>query len=102
MFKPIWDTRTHYCTNCCAGLGNEIDVWFFSHIKGKGAHNELRLDPNNVQLDCRSCHTAYGDQGKEAYLKRKNFYFELVKDNEDFDINSIIKQRNRNPIYKSI
>ena len=72
LFKEIWSKRPHFCVNCNAFLGSEPRTYFFSHIKGKGAHPELRLVESNIQLLCLVCHNLY-DQGlREEYNNRNN------------------------------
>lgn len=56
LFLKIWSQRPHYCVKCGKWLGDEPKAVFFSHIKSKGAHPELRLDPNNIELLCSDCH----------------------------------------------
>lgn len=74
VFREIWETRPHVCTNCKAYLGSEAKAIFFSHIKRKSQYPKLRLDPNNIELHCAECHIAR-DQGTEAkYLSRKDIY----------------------------
>lgn len=70
LFAAIWAVRPHVCTNCQAPLGNEMKTFFFSHIKSKGAHPELRLKPSNIQLLCQECHHAYDFQGQEKFKER--------------------------------
>ena len=72
LFLEIWEESEHICTNCKIELGYEPRVHYFSHIKSKGAHPELRLDKDNIQLLCMDCHYAYDFQGKEKFdsLKR--------------------------------
>lgn len=71
LFAKIWEERSHYCENCGAFLGDEARVHFFSHIKSKASHPELRLDPSNIELLCMACHHARDFQGEDAFLKRK-------------------------------
>lgn len=56
LFLKIWEEREHYCQHCGKYLGEEPKSFYFSHIKGKGAYPELRLDPNNIELLCYECH----------------------------------------------
>jgi len=72
LFRAIWGERPHICTNCKVPLGEEAKVFFFSHIKGKGAHPELRLDKENIQLLCWQCHTEYDHGSREKYENRKD------------------------------
>jgi|688.fasta_scaffold410246_2 5-methylcytosine-specific restriction endonuclease McrA len=71
MFLEIWSERAHICTNCQKTLGAEPYTFFFSHIKSKGAHPELRLDKSNIQLLCFDCHKEYDQGTKERFEKLK-------------------------------
>lgn len=68
LFLEIWEERPHYCTNkdCQEYLGEEPLTHYFAHLKSKGAHNELRLDKDNIALLCFDCHYIYdnGDRSK--------------------------------------
>lgn len=59
LFLEIWRERPHYCNKCGTYLGNTPKVHYFSHIKSKGAHPELRLDKNNIEILCLKCHQEY-------------------------------------------
>lgn len=59
LFLKIWNQRLHICNKCGKLLGDEPKPVFFSHIKSKGAHPELRLDPDNIELLCEDCHHRY-------------------------------------------
>lgn len=67
LFLKIWEERSHYCQHCGMYLGEEPKSFYFSHIKGKGAYPELRLDPNNIELLCYECHHKwdFGDEKKK-------------------------------------
>ncbi len=71
LFLALWKIRNHTCDNCLTYLGDEPCAQFFSHILGKGAHPELRLDPRNIQILCNDCHYAYDFQGKKAFEDRR-------------------------------
>lgn len=59
LFLKIWEEREHICIHCNRHLGDEPNVFYFSHIKSKGAYPELRLDPDNIELLCIECHQTY-------------------------------------------
>lgn len=59
LFLEIWEERPHFCVKCGLFLGSEPKVFYFSHIKSKGAHPELRLDKKNIELLCYDCHYAW-------------------------------------------
>ena len=71
VFLRIWEERQHICINCQTHLGNEPRAHYFSHIKPKSTHSELRLNPDNIQLLCFDCHQAHDQQGQDAFNKRK-------------------------------
>jgi len=72
MFLEIWQEREHRCEHCKMWLGDFPKAFMFSHRKGKGAHPELRLDKDNIDLFCWDCHYAYDHQGKEKFNQRKD------------------------------
>lgn len=70
LFAEIWAERPHVCVNCKVQLGTEARVHYFSHIKPKSTHPELRLNKDNIQILCMDCHNAYDFQGKKNFEKR--------------------------------
>lgn len=70
MFKEIWEEREHICNKCDIPLGDVLKIVFFSHIKSKGAHPELRLVKTNIELLCPDCHHIW-DHGDRNKLKTK-------------------------------
>lgn len=73
MFLEIWEEREHFCTNpdCRKFLGHEPKTYFFSHIKPKSTHPELRLEKSNIRLLCFDCHFAVDHQGKKIRDEEK-------------------------------
>ena len=73
MFLEIWSEREHYCANteCRKFLGAIPMPIFFSHRKSKGAYPELRLDKNNIDLLCPTCHYEW-DFGNRKNIKLKD------------------------------
>lgn len=71
VFLEIWDKRPHFCEHCGDYLGEEPNAFFFSHVKPKSTHPELRLEPENIKLHCTDCHYAKDHQTKEQYEARK-------------------------------
>ena len=55
-FLEIWEERPHKCVKCNEPLGDEPLAQFFSHIKPKSTHSELRLVKSNIELLCFKCH----------------------------------------------
>lgn len=78
VFLEIWNERPHVCSNCQAPLGDEPKTFMFSHNKGKGAHDELRLVKSNIDLHCWDCHDARDCRGKDAYNARKNLFLKTL------------------------
>lgn len=56
LFEEIWKERPHVCVKCGKLLGDEPRAIFFSHIKSRGSHPELKMDKNNIELLCSACH----------------------------------------------
>jgi len=71
MFAEIWKERPHVCINCREYLGGAAKPHFFSHIKSKGAHPELRLVKSNIQLLCKMCHWLFDQGTKQQFNARK-------------------------------
>lgn len=59
LFKEIWAECPHICTHCGKRLLEPLKPIYFSHIKSKGAHPELRLEKSNIELTCEECHQKY-------------------------------------------
>lgn len=72
LFLSIWLKRPHICENCTIYLGEEPKTFYFSHIKSKGAHPELRLDENNIELLCLECHQAWEFNREKYYTRKKS------------------------------
>lgn len=83
--KEIWETREHRCFECGRWLAvSPPPKGYFSHVLSKGAHPELRHDPENVVLHCPKCHRTWETAGNErremrtyvlkiAYMKSHGF-----------------------------
>lgn len=71
LFLALWAIRPHACTNCLTPLGSDPLPIYFSHIKSKGAHPELRLEPKNIQILCGECHRIFDHGTREQFEKRK-------------------------------
>lgn len=77
----IWNTRPHVCVECGKPLdehvkGERPPKHYFSHLMGKGAHPELRYDPNNIVLHHLRCHQLweFGDRYKsETWEKNRHW-----------------------------
>lgn len=50
----ILERDNHQCQKC--GVSDQDKVLHLSHVYTKGAHPELRLDPDNVKMLCHKCH----------------------------------------------
>lgn len=83
VFLEIWKEREHKCVNCKRNLDGFIDeetqnpsVMLFSHIKTKGVRVDLRLNKENIELLCPTCHYSHEHIGDEAYNNLKDKYKE--------------------------
>ena len=56
MFEEIWKVRDHICTGCDKQLNDQMIPHYFSHILKKGTYPSLRLDPDNIMIECVDCH----------------------------------------------
>lgn len=66
LFEEIWNERKHICMKCGVSLGDDPKPIYFSHILSRGAHSELKMDKNNIELLCMECHQKheFGDRNK--------------------------------------
>ena len=83
--QKIWEERRHVCVEDGKWLAvDPPPKAYFSHVLGKGAHPELRHDPENIVLHCIQCHRKWETAGKEkremetyklklAYMIEKGF-----------------------------
>ena len=97
MFLEIWKERKHICENRRTQLGDTPKPYMFSHIISKGRNPSLRLDPDNIELLCKPCHTLHEtgtiqqvkrmahSQKKKDYLKKNDYlrYCKLFGDDKD-------------------
>lgn len=84
MFLEIWKERKHQCTGCGKSLGDNMIPHYFSHILPKSRFPELRLDPNNILIECVKCHSDYETKGIEVIKRKRNFQVKLdyIKDKD--------------------
>lgn len=64
FYLEVWQSRPHFCEECHKNLdipdykteiGDPIPT-LFSHRTSKGARQDLRHDPENINLLCPTCH----------------------------------------------
>lgn len=55
LFEKIWKERKHICSKCWKFLQSP-KPHNFDHIKTKGSRPDLRLNPDNIEILCFSCH----------------------------------------------
>lgn len=79
MFFHIWEEKPHTCDLCGVYLGEEPLAHYFSHILSKGAYPRLKLNPENIMLNCWDCHQKW-DHGDATGLKNYAIIAE-VRDN---------------------
>lgn len=70
VFKLIWETREHICTNCKDYLGEEARAHYFAHIIPKSREPRLRLEPTNIRLLCMECHRLFDHGTKDKFNAR--------------------------------
>ena len=73
MFEKIWETVEKQCTGCNKQLGHEMIPHYFSHILKKGTYPKLRLDPENIMIECIDCHQIQDYGTIEQRKKLLNF-----------------------------
>lgn len=74
LFVEIWNERPHVCANCKTKIefrSRREFVKKFSHVKSKGAYPELRLDKNNIEINCDICHDIWEFGDREDFYRRK-------------------------------
>jgi len=79
--EQIWATRPHICDNCGGKLPATPIKSFFSHLLSKGAHDDLRHDPENVVLSCVPCHNLweFGKNRENMATYRKHIAYMVSK-----------------------
>jgi hypothetical protein len=77
LFFKIWKERPHVCTACNKSLYGEPKVHYFSHILPKSRFPELRLDPDNILIECIECHSDYETKGTDVIRSKDNFQKKL-------------------------
>lgn len=76
FIKEIWNKRIHQCTGCGSYL-TEPKAIYFSHTIRKGRRNDLRLHPDNIELECDSCHHIWDNGTIEQKKKLLSFEHKL-------------------------
>lgn len=66
MFEEIWRERPHMSELSGKLLGDEMNVWFFAHILGKGAYPHLKLVKENIMLVTKEEHWTLDQQTHRA------------------------------------
>lgn len=67
LFKKIWETSNKKCEVCNKPLEYSHEI--FSHILGKGAYPNYKLNPDNIKLMCyeyqgNGCHNKWDTKAK--------------------------------------
>lgn len=73
----IWRERPHFCTGCNKKLDHEAKAHYFSHIIPKGRRKDLKLEKDNIVLECIECHTLWETGSMEKKRKMLNFEHKL-------------------------
>lgn len=58
-------------------------AWDGGHFVGKGARPELRLEPLNIWLQCKSCNAGSGKYARKAYTVNQSFEANLREQEGD-------------------
>lgn len=73
----IWASRPHVCFESGEPLGNKPEAFMFSHVLSKGAHPELRHDPNNIVLHSFESHQKWefgkNRESMETFKKKREY-----------------------------
>lgn len=77
IFEKIWQNRPHVCSNCSCNLHDPPSPAFFSHIIRKSKREDLRLDPENILLECHSCHSIWDNGTIQERVQMHNFMKKL-------------------------
>jgi len=51
LYEEIWNERPHICVNCGYVIDRPV-VHVFAHKRSKGARPDLKLDKDNIVLEC--------------------------------------------------
>lgn len=57
--RKIWSSRAHVCVECGLPIQGALKKIYLSHLLSKGAHPELRFDPENIVLHHAHCHNKW-------------------------------------------
>lgn len=77
MFLKIWADRPHISELSGESLGEEINVWFFAHILGKGAYPQIKLNPDNIML---VTHDEHWQLDQNTHLAKQDPLYKLFFD----------------------
>ena len=86
LHVKLWLERPHECTGCGVKL-YVMEPTVFSHTIRKKEREDLRLEPDNFELECYDCHFIWDKGTWEQIMKQKNFTkrMEYIKVT-DFDL----------------
>ena len=68
LFLEIWKERPHKCVHCGKNLGEEPKAIYFSHLLGRAAYPNLKMDKENIVIMCDECHYDW-DFGEGSFKK---------------------------------
>jgi hypothetical protein len=86
-FTEIWLKRDHYSQIGGEYLGNIMKPILFSHVLGKGAYNEARLDKDNIFLVTEAEHISIHNESRSDLIKKDKKWIKY------FEYYDTIKQR---------
>jgi 5-methylcytosine-specific restriction endonuclease McrA len=82
FFRWIWEHKGHYCEECMKPL-REYSAVYCSHIKTRGSHPEMSIDPRNINILCFDHHNKWENGKKEdmrIYESNQLIIQELIED----------------------
>lgn len=81
IFKEIWDERPHVSQISGEYLGEEMNVFFFSHVLSKGAFPAFKLLKENIWLETPSEHIEWenGDRSHPKFKEKLKEYERLKR-----------------------
>lgn len=74
VFKQVWEERPHNCETCGCTIGPDPIPTYFSHIIRKSKSEELRLEKDNILLECFKCHFTWDHGIMANKVKQKSFW----------------------------
>lgn len=78
LYREIWKERKHNCTGCGRHLGNEPLLYMFSHTIKKSTRPDLKLEKDNILLECVKCHQWWESRIPHKMKQLKNIKTKML------------------------